>query len=78
MIPEHLKQSLRRLREIDPKVDAIFLRRRTPIKEPDNLQLQRNHDLGLYDEPIVQKGPNWVQLALADIERYFGKGPIEG
>jgi len=77
MIPKHLKQSLRHLREIDPKLDAFFRRPRTPATL-NNIQLQQKHDLGLYDEPVVDKGPNWLQLGLADIQHYFGKGPIEG
>jgi len=76
MIPEHLKKSLHHLRKIDPKLDAFF-RHPQKLTTPDNIQTQHNHDLGLYDEPVVQKGPSWMQLAHEDIQHYFGRHPIE-
>jgi hypothetical protein len=64
------------LRPFRPGVDYPLHDHRTPATL-NNLQLQRSHDLGLYDEPVVQTGPDWVQLAHPDIERYFGKGPMK-
>lgn len=76
MIPKHLKQSLRHLRQIDPKLDAFFRRPRTPAAL-NSIQLQQKHDLGLLEDPVQHESPTWAQLALSDIQHYFGKGPIE-
>ena len=76
MIPEHLKQSLHHLREIDPKLDAFFRRPRTP-PTLNSIQMQQKHDLGLLEDPVQHKSPTWAQLAHADIERYFKNQPIE-
>lgn len=64
------------LRLFRPGVDYPLHDHRTPATL-NNLQLQRNQDLGLYDDPVQHKSPTWAQLAYADIERYFGKAPIE-
>jgi len=61
MIPQYLKNHLRRLRKIDPKAF-----------DTQERKLLQKHDLGLMDKLVQHRSPSAFQIGLGEIERLWG------
>ena len=64
--------AVKRLKPMDLKLQSLFKDWRSQKSEPINIARQHKIDLGNYEGPVTPKGPNWVQIAMNDLQRLYG------